>query len=460
MPTKIIVGIDVGTHKICTVVAESDSGPNRLNVLGVGAVASEGVAKGMITDIVKASNAIGSSLDAAERQSGCRILSAYVSISGNHISSTNSRGLVAVSHPERIIGQDDVARAVDAARAMAIPAGRDVLHVIPRTYTVDGQEGIRNPLGLSGFRLDVETHVVTGGSNVRENLIRCVQKADVEVDDLVLSPFASAEATLTEQEKNLGVALVDIGHGTTDISIYVEGSVWHSRIIPVGGWQLTNDLVLVFNIPFDAAEALKLQYGEAQAPTEAQAPKPQPAQVKAHSHNIGRRIEDNGYGESNIENPKSKIQNPKSGEMLDTQTFEGKPSRISRDELNAVMAARLDQLFGLVGDEIRRSGYDSMLPAGVVLTGGVASMPDIASVASRKLRMPARVGRPRQIGGLTDAFDSPMYATSVGLILWGAKESASNLTSNGTAPQLRRSSVADQREGMLAKWLRMFLPHG
>jgi cell division protein FtsA len=244
----------------------------------------------MITDIVKASNAIGSSLDAAERQSGCRILSAYVSISGNHVSSTNSRGLVAVSHPERIISQDDVTRAVDAARAMAIPAGRDVLHVIPRNFTVDGQDGIRNPLGLSGFRLDVETHVVTGGSNVRENLIRCVQKADVEVDDLVLSPFASAEASLTEQEKNLGVALVDIGHGTTDIAIYVEGSVWHSRIIPVGGWQLTNDLVLVFNIPFDAAEALKLQYGEAQSPVVA--PVPEPARVQTTDDR--RRTTDRG----------------------------------------------------------------------------------------------------------------------------------------------------------------------
>ena len=463
MPTKIIVGIDVGTHKICTIVAESDSGPNRLNVLGVGAVASEGVAKGMITDIVKASSAIGSSLDAAERQSGCRILSAYVSISGNHVSSTNSRGLVAVSHPEHIIDQDDVSRAVDAARAMAIPAGRDVLHVVPRTFTVDGQEGIRNPLGLSGFRLDVETHVVTGGSNVRENLIRCVQKADVEVDDLVLSPFASAEATLTEQEKNLGVALVDIGHGTTDISIYVEGSVWHSRIIPVGGWQLTNDLVLVFNIPFDAAEALKLQYGEAHSPAETQAPRPQPAQVKAHLQNAGRRIEP----QTPPEGPHSPGSwspagsgTPHSDDMLETQTFEGKPTRIPRDELNAVMAARLDQLFGLIGDEIRRSGYDGMLPAGIVLTGGVASMPGITAVASRKLRMPARIGRPRQIGGLSDAFDSPMYATGVGLVLWGAKDSAGAMPTSGTAPQSRRSSVAEQREGFLAKWLRMFLPHG
>ncbi|HYO49570.1 MAG TPA: cell division protein FtsA [Chloroflexia bacterium] len=195
---RIIVGIDVGTHKVCTIVAEADAGPgSRFNVLGVGAVASDGISKGMITDIVKASGAVSHSLEAAERQSGCRILSAYVSMSGNHISSMNSRGLVAVSHPDRIIGQDDLNRAVDAARAVAIPAGRDVLHVIPRTYTVDGQDGIRNPVGLSGFRLDVETHVVTGATNVRENLIRCVQQADVEVDDLVLSPLASAKAVLT-----------------------------------------------------------------------------------------------------------------------------------------------------------------------------------------------------------------------------------------------------------------------
>jgi len=247
---RIIVGIDVGSHKVCTIVAEADSlSGNRLNVLGAGAVASEGVAKGMITDIVKASTSIEHSLEVAERQSGCRILSAYVSVSGNHISSLNSRGLVSVAHPDRIIGADDVSRAVDAAQAIALPAGRDVLHVIPRTYTIDGQEGIRNPVGLSGFRLDVETHVVTGASNVRENLIRCVQKANVEVDDLVLSPLASAEAVLTEQEKNLGVVHVDIGHGTTDIAIYVEGSVWHKRVLPIGGWQITNEIVKDFKIP-------------------------------------------------------------------------------------------------------------------------------------------------------------------------------------------------------------------
>ena len=457
---RIIVGIDVGTHKTCTIVAEA--GPaGQLTILGVGAVASEGVSKGMITDLVKASGAIGQSLDAAERQSGCQILSAYVSISGNHVSSTNTRGLVAVTNPERIIAADDVARAVEAAKAMAIPAGRDILHAIPRQFTVDGQDGIRNPLGLTGFRLDVETHVVTGGSNVRENLIRCAQKADVEVDDLVLSPFASAEAVLTEQERNLGVALVDIGQGTTDIAIYVEGEVWHSRVLAVGGWQITNDLSVVFNIPFEAAEALKLQHGEATLPqpspleqgeyahiapagTRANSPSPTPSRPPQPAH---------FNPHSQLPDPRSQIPDP----QLDTHHFEGNPTQISQPELNAVMAARLDQIFGLLGEEIRRSGYEGMLPAGVVLTGGVARMPGIESVASQKLRAPVRRGRPRQIGGLGDQFDNPSYATGLGLILWGLKQS--NHPTHSSARSLNRNGdIAEERQGLLAKWLRIFLP--
>jgi cell division protein FtsA len=475
---RIIVGIDVGTHKICTIVAEADPGPgNRLTVLGAGAVASEGVFKGMITDIVQASGAIAGSLEAAERQSGCRILSAYVSISGNHVASLNSRGLVAVSHPDRIIGADDVERAVEAARAMAIPAGRDVLHVIPRTYTIDGQEGIRNPVGLSGFRLDVETHVVTGATNVRENLIRCVQKADVEVDDLVLAPLASAEAVLTEQEKNLGVVHVDIGHGTTTIAIYVEGSVWHTKVIPIGGWQLTNDLVIVFNIPYEAAEALKLQHGHAAVPGSNPHPKLAAQPVNGKSHPAGtyahsqagevgaHSLNGNGNGsayasaalELGYEEPGEHGGYVDGDEVLETTNFEGETKIIRRSELNEVMAARLDQLFGMIGDEIRRSSYEGLLPAGVVLTGGVAAMEGIEPLAQHKLRMPVRVGRPRRIGGLADTFDNPAYATSVGLILWGMKQ--------GTSPQpglrrlnLGRTQREDDQPSLLAKWLKRFIP--
>ncbi len=464
---RIIVGIDVGTHKICTIVAEADAGPgNRLNVLGVGAVASEGVSKGMITDIVKASGAIAHSLEAAERQSGCRILSAYVSVSGNHISSQNSRGLVAVSHPDRIIGQDDVTRAIEAARALALPTGRDLLHVIPRTYTVDGQEGIRSPIGLSGFRLDVETHVVMAASNWRENLIRCVQKADVEVDDLVLSPLASADAVLTEQEKNLGVILVDIGHGTTDIALYVEGSVWHTKIIPIGGWQLTNDLVIVLNIPYEAAEALKLQYGQAAVPGANRLPRPAQQSSNGKSHPGGSHSpEPFGTQHSTFSAPaglaydEGDDHESSDDEMIQTHAFEGSVRSINREQLNAVMAARLDQLFGMIGDEIRRSGYEGLLPAGVVLTGGVAAMPGIEPMAAHKLKMPVRVGRPHKIGGLADAFESPAYATSVGLTLWGAKQSTQPSVLPRFMPN-RSSNDTDPRPSLLAKWLKGFLPQG
>ncbi|MDQ6693192.1 MAG: cell division protein FtsA [Chloroflexota bacterium] len=452
--SSIIVGIDVGTYKVCTVVAEAGAGPNaRLNVLGVGAVASEGLTKGMITDIVKASGAIAHSLEAAERQSGCHILSAYVSTSGSHISSSNSRGLVAVSHPDRVISQNDVERAIEAARAMsAPPMGRDVLHVIPRTYTVDGQDGIRNPVGLSGFRLDVETHIVTGNSNVRENLIRCVQKADVEVDDLVLSPLASAEAVLTEQEKNLGVVLVDIGHGTTDIAIYAEGAVWHTKVIPVGGWHLTNDLVIVFNIPYESAESLKLQYGQAVVPGTVRQPRPAEPARNGKSH--AQASSGVGTAEHRHSEEEERLASHDE-EMLETETFEGTPRRISRDELNEVMAARLDQLFGLVGDEIRRSGYEGLLPAGVVLTGGVATMRGIEPLASHKLRMPTRVGRPNRVGGLADSFEVPSYATAVGLLQWGSKQSAA--VSQMRVSQ-RSTGEKAPAEGVLAKWLRRFLP--
>lgn len=465
---RIIVGIDVGTNKVCTIVAEEAPGPgNRVNVLGVGAVASEGMAKGMITDIVSASRTIEHSLEAAERQSGCRILSAYVSISGNHISSQNSRGLVAVSNPDRIITREDVGRAIEAASAVAVPQERDLLHVIPRTFTVDGQEGIRNPIGLSGFRLDVEAHLIMAASNVRENLIRCVQKADVEVDDLVLSPLASAEAVLTEQEKNLGVVLVDIGHGTTDIALYIEGSVWHTKVIPVGGWQLTNDLVIVFNIPYEAAEPLKLQYGHAVVPgTSIYAPTMSEQPVNGKSHPAGAYT--GSYVASNHPmQPHHNHQNPPEGgynmtlsgqteEMLETHTFEGAPRLISRSELNEVMAARLDQIFGMVADEIRRSGYEGLLPAGVVLTGGVASMQDIEPLAAHSLNMPVRIGRPQRIGGLADAFDNPAYATSAGLTLWGLKQEQQP---NGTnSPRPNRPNNGQQAKTFLAKWLKGFLP--
>ena len=471
---RIIVGIDVGTHKICTIVAEAEPGPGMLNVLGVGAVASEGITKGLITDMVKASGAIAHSLEAAERQSGCRILSAYVSISGNHVASFNSRGLVSVAHPDRVIAQDDVDRAIDAAKAVLLPPGREILHVVPRTYTIDAQEGIRNPVGLSGWRLDVETHLVTGASTVRESLIRCVQGADVEVDDTVLSPLAGAEATLTEQEKNLGVVYVDIGHGTTDLAIYVDGTVWHSKVIPVGGWQLSNDLAHIFHIPYEAAESLKLQYGKAITPTSKPQPKPTPQMANGRSVPAGNTLftgevygveaakYTNGNGNGNGKHEEGESHSPMrvlDGEIIETRGLNDATREISRDELNEVLEARLDQLFGMIGDEIRRSGYEGLLPGGVVLGGGVASMAGIESYAQHKLKMPVRIGRPKKAGGLAEAFDSPAYATSVGLVLYGLKQSPDSQPGlRDRLKDFRPGANGREEGGFVAKWLRRFLP--
>jgi cell division protein FtsA len=470
MPTndRIIVGIDVGTHKICTIVAEVEPGHNgTLNVLGVGTVASEGVTKGSITDIVRASGAIAHSLEAAERQSGCRILSAYVSISGQHVASFNSRGLVSVSNPDHVISADDAEKATEEAKRVALQLGREILHVIPRTYTIDGQEGIHNPVGLSGWRLDVETHLVTGASNVRENLVRCVQQADVEVDDVVLSPLAGAEATLTEQEKNLGVVFVDIGHGTTDVAIFVEGSVWHTKIIPVGGWHLSNDLSLVLQIPYEAAEALKLQYGRAVIPGSTPHPTPAPQPVNGKSHPRGgstQLSEDahNGYTNGRRE----RLEGGTSGtgtedEMFEALGFNDEAKLISRTELNEVMSSRFDQLFGMIQDEIRRSGYENLLPGGLVLSGGVAAMPGIEQFARTKLKMPVRIGRPRRIGGLGEAFNNPAYATSVGLVLWGMRQMVHPQPGlRGGTTGAGRATTGGESTGILAKWLKRFLPGG
>jgi cell division protein FtsA len=353
---------------------------------------------------------------------------------------------------------------VDQAKAVAVPTGREVLHVIPRTYTIDGQEGIRNPVGLSGWRLDVETHLVTGASNVRENLVRCVQQADVEVDDAVLSPLAGAEAALTEQEKNLGVVYIDVGHGTTDIAIYVEGSVWHTKIIPIGGWHLSNDLSIVFNIPYEAAEALKLQYGRAVVPGSKPhvTPVEQTVNGKSHPVGVGAHAADGSYVNGRRERLDGGMLSASADdEMLEARGFNDESKRIERGELNEVMSARFDQLFGMIQDEIRRSGYEGLLPGGVVLSGGVAAMPGIEQFARAKLKMPVRTGRPRRIGGLAEAFDSPAYATSVGLVLWGLRQIAH------PQPGLRlsmgsmgRARSEGESSSILAKWLKRFLPGG
>ncbi len=456
---RIIVGMDVGTTKICTVVGEVGRGA-ALNVLGVGVAQSHGLAKGMVVDIAETVRSISLSLERAERLSGCKIGSAYVGVAGSHVASLNSRGVVAVSRADRVITQEDVRRAVDAARAIAIPTQREVLHVIPRAYVVDGHEGVRDPVGMAGFRLEVETHIVTGAVTALQNLVRCVQRAGIEVDDLVLQPLASSEASLSEQERNLGAVLIDIGGGTTEVAVFNEGSIWHSVVLPLGGSHLTNDLSIVLKVPAEAAERLKVLYGQVLPPPTIHdlfgkprrkvAPRPAPAEDDDDGRQpVGVEVlTDQEEGEP-PEPPDAAV---------DVETFTpGVYQPVSQTLVSQILEARLEQIFGLVAAEIRRSGYEGLLPAGVVLTGGTARLPGVAELAQRVLNMPVRVSVPQGITGLTDTLDSPAYATAVGLALWATRHAGAAHPHAHGAPA-GQGRGATQVVGRVTGWLREFLP--
>ena len=412
---RTVVGIDVGTTKVCTMVAEvRDDG--RVNILGVGLTPSKGLDKGVVVNIDDAVAAISTSVEKAERLSGYRIGTAYVGIAGRHISSLNSRGVVAISRPDHEITANDVARAVESAQAVAIPTQREVIHVIPRAYIVDGHENIRDPIGMSGYRLEVETHIVTGEVMAIQNLIKSVERAGVQIDDLVLQPLASAEAVLSPEDKDRGVVLVDIGGGTTDVAIFIQGGIWHSVVLPIGGNHLTSDIVYVLHTPHNTAEYLKLKYGAAIADIP-------------------------GVGED---------------DTIDTESFSpGEKQQIHRQLLNEIAQARCEQLINLVGAEIRRSGYEGLLPAGIVLTGGASQLPRLDELTRDMLGMPVRIGIPTQLAGLADAVDSPPYATGVGLVRWGVTH---GMRYPAGANTVRESGnwriVYDRFKG----WLREFLP--
>ncbi|HMA35692.1 MAG TPA: cell division protein FtsA [Chloroflexia bacterium] len=469
---RIIVGLDVGTTKICTVVGEVGRG-REVNVLGAGIAPSAGLSKGMVVDIPETVRSIALSIERAERLSGCKIGSAFVGVAGNHIASLNSRGVVAVSRTDRVITGEDVTRAVDAARAIAIPQQREVLHVIPRCYVVDGHEGVRDPVGMAGFRLEVETHIVTGAVTALQNLVRCVQRTGIEVDDLVLQPLASAEAVLTEPEKSLGVVLVDIGGGTTDIAIFIEGSIWHTVVLPVGGNHLTNDLSIVLKVPFDAAEHLKLSQGiVAPPPTvrdlygnghHAVPPTlPLPGSERAPAewappHAVGQPVQTELLRILDDVAPEVE---PDDDTLIEVETFEaGRTVRISRNLVTRILEARVVQICELVAAEIKRSGYEGLLPAGIVLTGGAARLPGITEMAARVLQMPVRVSVPQGMTGLTDTLDNPAYATSVGLALWATRHSgASGHSSSHPLSAAHPRPGGNELYGRIRGFLREFLP--
>jgi cell division protein FtsA len=446
---KLIVGMDVGTSKVCVIIGEVGRS-NHINIIGMGQSASQGLSRGVVINIEETSAAIAAAVEQAERQANLKIGSAFVGVAGAHISSINSRGVVAVARADRDITHEDVSRAIESARSVSIPNQREVLHVIPRTFVIDGQDGVRDPVGMSGYRLEVETHIVTGGVSSLNNLFKAVQRVGLEVDELVLEPLAASEAVLSDAEKRLGAVLVDIGAGTTDIAIFMDGQVWHTAVLPVGGSHFTNDIAIVLRTPPEVAERLKHKHGDAsvigpQKGFYADYYGPNGGGAKLH-----RSEPEN---ESNAEKAQSEAP---ADEMIEVESFDGTQVQyISKNTLNEIVHARARQLFEMVQGEIKKSGYDGMIPAGLVLTGGTAALNGISDAAANVLRMPVRVGVPRGLSGLSDTLGAPTYAGSVGLVLWGLKKT----TGDEILLESRRGGGGGLALGRkVGGWFRNFLP--
>jgi len=375
---QMIVGLDIGTSKVVAIVgaATPDGG---LEIIGTGMHRSTGMKKGVVVNIESTVHAIQRAIEEAELMAGCHIHSVYAGIAGSHIRSLNSHGIVAIR--DREVLQHDIDRVIDAARAVAIPADQEILHVLPQEFIIDNQEGVREPLGMSGVRLEAKVHLVTCAANAAQNIKKCIRRCGLEVDDIILEQLASSHAVLTDDEKQLGVCLVDIGGGTTDIAIFSEGAIRHTGVIPIAGDQVTNDIAMALRTPTPHAEELKIRYACALA---------------------------------KLAGPDESIKVPSVGERP--------PRDLSRQALAEVVEPRYDELFTLVQAELRRSGYEDLVAAGIVLTGGTAKMEGVVELAEEIFHMPVRLGAPQNIRGLTDIVNNPIYSTGVGLLLFGVKQ--------------------------------------
>ncbi len=373
----VLVGIDVSTTKVCALIGEV-ARDGSLTIIGKGPVPASGLRKGVVVNIDQTVHSIGSAVEHAERLSGWKIDRAFVGVGGQHVESQNSRGAVAVSGHDPEVTREDVNRATEVARAVSIPSNRRVLHVLPRGFIVDGQEGVKDPLGMSAIRLEVETHIVTASATAVQNLTKCVQAAGVKIDELVAASLASAEAVLSETEKELGVAVADIGAGTIDLALFADGSPFHTAVLPVGGNNVTNDVAIGLKTSLKVAEELKVHHGT------------------------------------------SDLRGIAQDELISVALLGEEAGRqVSRLEVCQVIEARMRETFELLRAEMQSAGH-GMLPAGIVLTGGAAQLAGIAELGREVLAMPVRIAGPSGIGGLVDNLLTPAYSTSVGLLMWGA----------------------------------------
>ena len=378
---SLIVGLDIGTSKIVAIVGEIAT-DGEIEIIGLGSHPSKGLKKGVVVNIESTVQAIQRAIEEAELMAGCQINSVYAGIAGSHIKSINSHGIVAIK--DREVSDSDLDRVIDAARAVAIPADQRVLHILPQEFIIDDQEGIREPIGMSGVRLEAKVHLVTGAVGAAQNIIKCVRRCGLEVDDIILEQLASSYSVLTDDEKELGVCLVDIGGGTTDIAVFTEGAIRHTAVIPIAGDQVTNDIAVALRTPTQYADEIKIKYACALR---------------------------------QLANPEESIEVPSVGDRP--------PRKLSRQTLAEVVEPRYDELLTLVQAELRKSGFEDLIAAGVVLTGGSSKMEGVVDLAEEIFHMPVRLGVPQYVSGLSDVVSNPIHATGVGLLLFGEQHQSS-----------------------------------
>jgi cell division protein FtsA len=375
---NLIVGLDIGTSKIVAIVAEVTP-EGRMEIIGMGSHPSRGLKKGVVVNIESTVNAIQRALEEAELMADCKIREVYTGIAGSHIKSFNSHGMVAIKDKE--VSQADVDRVIETARAVNIPTDQQILHILTQEFIIDGQEDVREPLGMSGVRLEVKVHIVTGAVSAAQNIIKCVRRCGLEVRDLILQPLASALAVLSEDEKDLGVCLVDIGGGTTDIAVFIGGAIRHTAVIPIAGDQITNDIAMALRTPTKDAEDIK----------------------RAH-----------GCALRQLADPHALVEVPGVGERS--------PRQLSRQTLAEVIEPRVEELYSLVQAELRRSGFEDLLSSGIVITGGSAAMQGMVELGEEVFHMPVRLGMPHYVGSLAEVVRNPRFSTGVGLLLSGQEQ--------------------------------------
>ncbi len=371
----LLVGLDIGTSKVAAIVGEFNSS-DEMEVIGIGVAPSKGLKKGVVVNLESTVNSIQRAVEEAELMAGCQIKKVFAGIAGSHIRSLNSHGIVAIKDKE--VMQTDIDRVIDSARAVAIPADQKILHILPQEFVIDQQEGIKEPVGMSGIRLEAKVHMVTGSVSAAQNIIKCIRRCGLEVEDIVLEQLASCTSVLSEDEKDLGVCLIDIGGGTTDIAVFSDGAIKHTAVIPIAGDQVTNDIAVALRTPTKNAEDIKIKHACAL---------------------------------TQLADPQEMIDVPSIGDR--------EPRKISAQNLAEIIEPRYEELMLLVQAELRRSGYEDLIAAGLVLTGGSSKVKGLTELAEEIFHMPVRIGFPHQISGLTDVVKNPVFSTGVGLLMYG-----------------------------------------